>query len=532
MKIKSVKIQNFKRFTDLTISDVPENSKLVLLIGSNGSGKSCVFDAFEYLKTSKSGDYYQNYYKKNTSFPVVNVETEKRIISSRPSSILNALQDEKFFGRSSIRIISEIKFPANKNAKQAIDQDLDRPETYIKNDEKFLTDVHFFADMIDEALQRPTFRGESVDTVAIFKSIIEPINEALLRIFGDKENLVIQIAAIGGRRDEPVKLILKKGQCSQIDYSLLSHGEKQVLILLLNFIVRQKQYENSIIFIDEMDCHLNTALQHDLLKEIVEKWIPNSSQLWTASHSLGFIDYARSSDEAAIIDFDALDFDVAQTLQPEQKNDIDVYEIAVPSGFLPRLLEGKTVFFCENKDDEFYNSIALENHIFFGVKDSASVFLQSKKHRECFGLRDRDYLTDNEIKVIQEKCSNLKILKYYSFENYIYHPDNLAELGLEGFNKEEYIKEIIQSKNNKKDKINLNLKNSRQTYSELNAFIDNQGKNLELISEELASDEFDIFYKYFDVKKYFSTEFLQKISKRDLVKTNWFKTQIKNIIEN
>ena len=55
---------------------------------------------------------------------------------------------------------------------------------------------------------------------------------------------------------------------------------------------------------DELDLHLNTQLQYNLLKEITENWIPENCQLWTASHSLGFIDYANGSEMAAIIDFD------------------------------------------------------------------------------------------------------------------------------------------------------------------------------------------------------------------------------------
>ena len=45
MKIKSIKLKNFKRFTDLTITEIPETSKLVVMIGPNGCGKSSVFDA-------------------------------------------------------------------------------------------------------------------------------------------------------------------------------------------------------------------------------------------------------------------------------------------------------------------------------------------------------------------------------------------------------------------------------------------------------------------------------------------------------
>ena len=76
--------------------------------------------------------------------------------------------------------------------------------------------------------------------------------------------------------------------------------------------------------------HLHTQLQHALLQEIVERWIPEHSQLWTASHSLGFIDYASSNDDTAILDFDDLDFDCPHVLRPAPKTE-RIFDIAVPS---------------------------------------------------------------------------------------------------------------------------------------------------------------------------------------------------------
>jgi len=61
MRIKEISLKNFKRFADLTIKDIPESAKLVLLIGANGSGKSSIFDAFEYYNNReqlKEGSYY------------------------------------------------------------------------------------------------------------------------------------------------------------------------------------------------------------------------------------------------------------------------------------------------------------------------------------------------------------------------------------------------------------------------------------------------------------------------------------------
>ena len=45
MRIKSVTIKDFKRFTDLTVQGIPETARLIMLAGPNGSGKSSFFDA-------------------------------------------------------------------------------------------------------------------------------------------------------------------------------------------------------------------------------------------------------------------------------------------------------------------------------------------------------------------------------------------------------------------------------------------------------------------------------------------------------
>ena len=47
MKIKQICLEKFKRFTDLTIKDIPQDVKLVVMLGPNGCGKSSLFDAFK-----------------------------------------------------------------------------------------------------------------------------------------------------------------------------------------------------------------------------------------------------------------------------------------------------------------------------------------------------------------------------------------------------------------------------------------------------------------------------------------------------
>ena len=200
----------------------------------------------------------------------------------------------------------------------------------------------------------------------------------------------------------------------------------------MGFAVRREQMENSIIFIDEMDLHLNTALQKTVLQEIVEHWIPDSSQLWTASHALGFIEYAQESDLAALIDLDALDFDPPQVVTPSAKSRLDLVEIAVPRESLTRLFANRTIVICEGKDHAFYNAACDDASRLFippgGSDNAGSVLAMARSNPGYLALRDRDFLMDDEIRAIQAELPNVRVLPFYSIENFLYHPDNIASL--------------------------------------------------------------------------------------------------------
>ena len=68
MKVASVHLQNFKRFTDLRINSIPATATLVVLVGPNGCGKSSLFDAFIRWHRQSAGMSYSGdgeYYNKS-----------------------------------------------------------------------------------------------------------------------------------------------------------------------------------------------------------------------------------------------------------------------------------------------------------------------------------------------------------------------------------------------------------------------------------------------------------------------------------
>jgi predicted ATPase len=541
MKIKELNLNNFKRFTDLQIKNIPTEAKLVLLIGANGSGKSSIFDAFEWFM--KEDNNLDLYYNKDTKKPItLNIEFDKIGQQSKPTkkqrvTKKKALPKNIFFGRPSMRIVPRLI--NNRFDEHAVQDNTDGPEHFIDFDNRFQSDVKKFTWDVNKALRDPLFLGDAtVDLRAIAQQFITPVNSALERIFGKDTNTSMRIAnyqEAGNTVEEPPKLIFSKGG-SWINYDLLSHGEKQIIIILLNFIVRSKYFQDTIYYIDEMDVHLNTTLQYSLLKEITENWIPQNCQLWTASHSLGFIEYAKDTGHSVILDFDNLDFDETQIIEPLTKSQDYLFEIAVPRATLAKILGHKKIVLCENKNYEWYSFMGLNDYIFTDVQNSNSVFLKIKRDKTLMGLRDRDYLTDNEIQKLSANFPNYKVLRYYCFENYLYHPENVAQIDLENFDKTVYENKITAIKNTYRHALVLKISESRKAYEEFRDGGIKADSDIAYLSKCLENDDFETFYPFFSYKDYCGSLInTYKMDKRpikeQLVQTDWFINKIKDVLK-
>lgn len=550
MRIKKIVLENFKRFTKLEIDNLPDSSKLVVIIGSNGSGKSSLFDAFGFFDAAIKRDVgvddeFWNYFRKRTDNIVsvsLHLDDNSSYIVSSTNFNRPALTPQTFYGRTSFRQIPRLtRTSLGQSGRLDFEKDSDRPRYFIERDNRFENDV----EKVTETILRDFFRsGESNEQIR--NKYINPINSALNNIFGDSNGTKLQlIEIIPPLEGKVAQITFKKGE-SEIHYNYLSAGEKEVFNLLINLLSRAPLYQNTIYFLDEIDLHLNTKLQFSLLKEITENWIPENCQLWTATHSLGFIEYAKQSSHASIIDFDALNFDLPQSLFPELKDNPDVYEIAVGKEFLPALFQQMNIYFVENKDRDYYATIGIPNTVFVSDNNRNNVYhkVRATSYR---GIVDRDFLSDDDIQQITEHYPNLKILNYYSIENYMYHPENLEEYYSSNkltFDKNLYISDLTAAKNLVKDTIVLQITLSRSGYpyfgepdfngKPLQRRFRNYQENIDqsaIVQGYLSSDEIETYYKSLPMKTYCTTlPQRQNISKSNLVKTNWFKNQIQAII--
>lgn len=196
--------------------------------------------------------------------------------------------------------------------------------------------------------------------------------------------------------------------------------------------------------------------------------------------------------------------------------------------------EGKIIIYCENQNSRYFNKLNFQNIHFVPEKNSTGVFIKVQANPTHFGLRDRDFLSDREIEKLKKAHKNYFILEYYCFENYLFHPDNIDELKIEGFDKDVYLKDLIRQKNMKYDKIVLNLKNDRNGYQEFK-LPDNdfREKNDEIICEYLKSDEVEIFLKSFSLKTpSFDKSIISKfqLTTEQLTSTTWFRKKIEQIL--
>jgi hypothetical protein len=152
-------------------------------------------------------------------------------------------------------------------------------------------------------------------TVAQLRELLMwEIRASMSRVFDD-----LQLAGFGNPLENG-SFFFDKGSAKGFHYKALSSGEKAAFDLLLDAIIKRTEYDDTVYCVDGPEAHVHPALQARLLDELLHL-LPETCQLWIATHAFGILRKAKDLREAnpaavAFLHFDGCDFDHACTMSP------------------------------------------------------------------------------------------------------------------------------------------------------------------------------------------------------------------------
>jgi predicted ATP-dependent endonuclease of OLD family len=300
MKVKTLRLKEFKRFDDLTIDLGDTPKRVIALVGPNGCGKSSVFDAFEEkLKDFRSHGYEEHHFFSKAFFYE---DTLKKNNYDKNQSIF-LTTDKSNLDRKSFYIRTAYRFTSKFNVQQIAAMpgilDLrDEPISSISIDTRLESNYKRLLGLSYSEFFKGTKTGDQVRI-----ELIEEVNLILRNI------LDVEISDLGNIFEKKGQFYFKKGNAKNFPYANLSSGEKEVIDIILDLLIKRKEYTDTVFCIDEPELHLNTAIQRKLIIEI-EKLIPEKCQLWVATHSIGFLRALQEElrDKSQILDFSEKDY--------------------------------------------------------------------------------------------------------------------------------------------------------------------------------------------------------------------------------
>ncbi|MCP6717970.1 MAG: ATP-binding protein [Patescibacteria group bacterium] len=446
MKIRKVRLKNFKRFDDLTIDLGDNPKKIVALVGPNGCGKSSIFDAFEEKLKNYKGAHRNpppNFFSKLYYSILPDKKSEAY---NRNEAVQIENNEGREFDKKSFYVRSPYRFTPSLNVTSITSQpdaleDVSRPGSSIDIDGRLKEN---YERLLGQAWNEYQYGSKSGPKMRA--KLLGHINDIISKI------LDIRISNLGDVIGGKGQLYFEKESSKDFPFENLSSGEKEVVDIIIDLVVKTPTYNDTVFCIDEPELHLNTAIQRKLLIE-VEKLIPDTCQLWVATHSVGFLRALQEElrEKSQVLDFSRHDyFNKIQKIEPIRMTRGDwrrIFQTALED--ITGLVSPRVIIYCEGKpqpndsgeeqglDALVYNQIfeeKLHDVLFIssgGTDVSSNLSLALAILSKAFNgvnimqLRDRDGLSDTKRKDFLDKDSHRRILLRREIENYLFDKEVL-----------------------------------------------------------------------------------------------------------
>jgi predicted ATPase len=466
MRIKTIKIQSFRRFNDLTITGLSEETKLVVLAGPNGCGKSSLFDGFNVWRRNHGGIGHLwdgRYHVKQASTTEYGWDQAVKVEFFQALPNGPEARRKSFYIRSAHR--NDPEFSLNQLSKVGsvlednhLNRMIDTDATVNSNYQRLASQA--VQDVLGDGAPKTTFEDYR-------QLILGDLRKAMGRAFPD-----LMLHDIGNPLSEGT-FRFSKGVSENFLYMNLSGGEKAAFDLLLDFCVKRKEFDDTAFCIDEPEAHMNTRLQGALLEELYNL-LSDKSQLWIATHSIGMMRKARDISNqhpgtVAFLDFEGIDFDVSQTITPIAPSRVfwervlrvaldDMSELVAPSRVV--ICEGTTLAHGANKnahhDARCYNEIfstEFPDTKFFGAGNSSDVeadrlaLLEALESivsgTKVIRLIDRDDHSDSD--VADKRSHGIRVLSRRHIESYLFDDEVLNKL-CDDLGKSQLVPDVLAEK--------------------------------------------------------------------------------------
>ena len=325
--------------------------------------------------------------------------------------------------------------------------------------------------ILSEWIERSSIDGKPSERIGdIQNEVYGQLRDAIQELFRDPQLVLTNLGSPANNR----VFQFNKGTSHGFSYENLSSGEKAALDLLLDVIVCRAKFNDTVFGIDEPEAHIHTKLQGPLLEQLY-KLIPESSQLWIATHSVGMVrkaqDLWRENPESVVfLDFgkEDLNFDDKEKIIPTPPNSdfwARTYEIAL--GDLADLVLTERTVFCEGRgfDAECYGNIFRSHYpeISFNplegrdnvlkTVEAANLALRKiSKSAMVIGIVDQDDATPEDVE--RRKKEGIRTLSRRTIESFLLDDEVLSKL-CENYGEPGKVDDLLAAKQEALDKYNL-----------------------------------------------------------------------------